>query len=50
MHLARMHREVQAVEGADLPERLGEVLDVDDVSGMTHEGSCPGAVTNAPCV
>ena len=50
MDLARTHREVQAVEGADLPERLGEVLDVDDVGGVTHEGSSPGAVTNAPFV
>ena len=50
MDLARMHREVQAVEGADLPERLGEVLDVDDGGGLTHEDSSPGAVTNAPFV
>ena len=50
MNLARMHREVQAVEGADLPERLGEFPDVDDVSGVTHEDSSLGAVTNAPFV
>ena len=50
MHLARTHREVQAVEGADLPERLGEVLDADDGGGLTHEGSSLGAATNAPFV
>ena len=50
MDLARTHREVEAVEGADLPEGLGEVLDADDGGGVTHEGSSPGAVTNAPWV
>ena len=50
MDLARTHREVEAVEGADLPEGLGEALDADDGGGVTHEGSSPGAVTNAPCV
>ena len=48
MNFTRMHDEVQAVEGADLPERLSEALDVDDVGGVTHEGSSQGAVTNAP--
>ena len=33
MNLAWLHREIQAVEGADFPERLGEVLDVDDGAG-----------------
>ena len=51
VHLSGSHVEVEAVEGPDLPEGLGQPLDADDGSGRIHRVSLlpPGRETRLRC-